>query len=113
MADGTMMIDGVRVPRFIYGTAWKADETTRLTALALDQGFRGIDTANQRKHYHEAGVGRGIAEAVKSGLVARDDLFVQTKFTFRRGQDHRLPYDPKAPISDQVAQSFARSLENL
>lgn len=113
MPDRTMMIDGVRVPRFFYGTAWKKDETTRLTALALGQGFRGIDTANQPKHYHEAGVGRGIREAVKSGLVARDDLFLQTKFTFRRGQDHRLPYDPKAPIPDQVAQSFVRSLEHL
>jgi len=108
-----MTIDGVRVPRFIYGTAWKADETARLTTLAVGQGFRGIDTANQRKHYDESGVGQGIAEVVKSGLVARDDLFLQTKFTFRRGQDHRLPYDPKAPISDQVAQSFARSLEHL
>ncbi len=113
MPDRTMMIDGVRVPRFFYGTAWKANETARLTALALRQGFRGIDTANQRKHYHETRVGRGIREAVKSGLVARDDLFLQTKFTFRRGQDHRLPYDPEAPIPDQVAQSFARSLEHL
>jgi len=50
---------------------------------------------------------------VESGLVARDDLFLQTKFTFRRGQDHRLPYDSKAPIPDQVAQSFACSLEHL
>lgn len=113
MPDRTMMIDGVRVSRFFYGTAWKEDETARLTTLALEQGFRGIDTANQRKGYHEAGVGRGIQEAVKSGLVARDDLFLQTKFTFRRGQDHRLPYDPEAPIPDQVAQSFARSLEHL
>ena len=113
MPDRTMMIDGVRVPRFFYGTAWKEDETARLTALALGQGFRGIDTANQRKHYHEAGVGCGLREGVESGLVARDDLFLQTKFTFRRGQDHRLPYDSKAPIPDQVAQSFARSLEHL
>jgi diketogulonate reductase-like aldo/keto reductase len=113
MPDRTMMIDGVRFSRFFYGTAWKEDETTRLTALALGQGFRSIDTANQPKHYHEVGVGCGIREAVKSGLVARDDLFLQTKFTFRRGQDHRLPYDPEAPITDQVAQSFARSLEHL
>ena len=74
MPDRTMMIDGVRVPRFFYGTAWKKDETTRLTALALGQGFRGIDTANQPKHYHEAGVGRGILDAVKSGLAAFGDL---------------------------------------
>src|SRR5438309_472830 len=49
-------IQGVRVPSFIYGTAWKEDETARLVRLALDTGFRGIDTANQRRHYHEAGV---------------------------------------------------------
>jgi diketogulonate reductase-like aldo/keto reductase len=113
MPNRTMTIDGVRVPRFLYGTAWKEDETARLTALALRQGFRGIDTANQRKHYHEAGVGQGVREVMESGLVSRDNLFLQTKFTFRRGQDHRLPYDPKAPIADQVAQSFARSLEHL
>ena len=113
MPDWTMTIDGVRVSRFFYGTAWKEDETTRLTGLALGQGFRGIDTANQRKHYHEAGVGQGIREAVKSRRVTRDDLFLQTKFTFRGGQDHRLPYDPAAPTADQVAQSFARSLEHL
>ncbi|MBY0233129.1 MAG: aldo/keto reductase [Gemmataceae bacterium] len=40
-------------------------------------------------------------------------MFLQTKFTFRHGQDHRLPYDPAAPIARQVEQSFARSLEHL
>ena len=113
MPDRTLSIDGVRVPRFLYGTAWKEDETRRLTELALRQGFRGIDTANQRRHYHEAAVGQAIAAAIASGLVARDDLFLQTKFTFRRGQDHRLPYDPDAPIAVQVEQSFASSLEHL
>ncbi len=113
MSDRTLSIDGVRVPRFLYGTAWKEDETRRLTELALRQGFRGIDTANQRRHYHEAAVGQAVAAAVASGLVARDDLFLQTKFTFRPGQDHRLPYDPEAPISVQVEQSFASSLEHL
>jgi diketogulonate reductase-like aldo/keto reductase len=46
-------------------------------------------------------------------LVGRDDLFLQTKFTFRRGQDHRLPYDPDAPVQTQVEQSFASSLDHL
>src|SRR4030088_1073663 len=98
MPDRTLAIDGVRVPRFLYGTAWKEDQTRRLTELALTQGFRGIDTANQRRHYHEAAVGEAVAAAIASGLASRDDLFLQTKFTFRSGQDHRLPYDPKAPI---------------
>jgi diketogulonate reductase-like aldo/keto reductase len=113
MTDRTLLIDNVRVPRFLYGTAWKEDETQRLTELALKQGFRGIDTANQRRHYHEAAVGQAIAASIKSGLIARDDLFLQTKFTFRQGQDHRLPYDPNAPIATQVEQSFASSCEHL
>jgi diketogulonate reductase-like aldo/keto reductase len=108
-----MPINGVSVPRFLYGTAWKEDHTQRLTALALRQGFRGIDTANQRRHYHEAAVGQAVTAAIASGLVARDEVFLQTKFTFQRGQDHRLPYDPHAPIATQVAQSFASSLEHL
>jgi diketogulonate reductase-like aldo/keto reductase len=104
-----LTIDGIRVPRFLYGTAWKEDDTERLTALALREGFRGIDTANQRKHYHEAGVGKAVA----ASRIPRNDFFLQTKFTHRGGQDHRLPYDPKAPVAIQVEQSFARSLEHL
>jgi len=113
MLERTVSIDAVPVPRFLYGTAWKEAQTKRLTELALRQGFRGIDTANQRRHYDEAAVGQGIAAAIKSGLAVRDDLFLQTKFTFRGGQDHRLPYDPQAPIPVQVEQSFASSLEHL
>ena len=97
------------LPTFLYGTAWKEDETERLTRLAIETGFRGIDTANQRRHYFEAAVGAGIAA---SG-VAREELFLQTKFTYRDSQDHRLPYDPKADVATQVRQSFASSLEHL
>ncbi len=111
--DATVTIRGVRVPRFLYGTAWKEGETRRLTALAIERGFRGIDTANQRKHYCEAEVGAGVADCIARGLVRREDLFLQTKYTFQRGQDHRLPYDPAAPIARQVEQSVASSLEHL
>jgi diketogulonate reductase-like aldo/keto reductase len=113
MSERTLSITGVSVPRFLYGTAWKEDQTARLAELALRQGFRGIDTANQRRHYHEAGVGQAVAAAIAGGMVNRDDLFLQTKFTFRYGQDHRLPYDPHAPIHVQVEQSFTSSLEHL
>jgi diketogulonate reductase-like aldo/keto reductase len=101
------------LPTLLYGTAWKEDATQRLVELALEQGFRGIDTANQRKHYYEAAVGRAVKAAIERKLVTRDQIFLQTKFTFARGQDHRLPYDPNAPIADQVQQSFASSLEHL
>src|SRR6266404_8033890 len=76
-------------------------------------GFRGIDTANQRRHYFEEGVERGLAAAYRAGVVSRADLFLQTKFTYQPGQDHHLPYDPAAPLSVQVAQSMASSLEHL
>ena len=101
------------VPDFLYGTAWKEDRTPALTELALRTGFRGIDTANQRRHYFEAGVGQGLAAAYRAGVVTRDDLFLQTKFTYQQGQDHRLPYDPAADLATQVAQSMASSLEHL
>jgi diketogulonate reductase-like aldo/keto reductase len=113
MNGPTSFIPDARLPPFLYGTAWKEDETERLTELALRQGFRGIDTANQRKHYDEAGVGRAIGAALQRGEVVREDLFLQTKFTFRAGQDHRLPYDPKAPVMVQVEQAFASSLAHL
>jgi diketogulonate reductase-like aldo/keto reductase len=113
MAGPTILVDGVDVPRFLYGTAWKEEATERLTRLALEQGFRGIDTANQRRHYDETAVGRAVSAALASGLVTREDLFLQTKFTFRRGQDHRLPYDAAAPIEVQVEQSLASSLAHF
>src|SRR3954469_11827122 len=113
MTDRTLTIDGFRVPRMLYGTAWKEERTRGLTELALRQGFRGIDTANQRRHYHEAGVGEAVAAALAARLGGREDLVLQTKFPFRGGQDHRLPYDPDAPGAAQVEQSFASSLAHL
>jgi diketogulonate reductase-like aldo/keto reductase len=101
------------VPDFLYGTAWKEDRTAALTERALCMGFRAVDTANQRKHYFEAGVGEGLAAAYRAGIVTRADLFLQTKFTYQRGQDHRLPYDPGANLAVQVAQSLASSLDHL
>ncbi|MGA9528867.1 MAG: aldo/keto reductase [Terriglobales bacterium] len=101
------------MPGFLYGTAWKEERTASLAEAALRAGFRGIDTANQRRHYFEAGVGEALKSVYQDGLVTRADLFLQTKFTYARGQDHRLPYDPAATISTQVAQSMASSLDHL
>jgi diketogulonate reductase-like aldo/keto reductase len=103
----------IRVPRIIYGTAWKKADTARLVTLAIQNGFRGIDTACQPKHYDEAGVGAGVAASVREGLT-RAELYLQTKFTSLSGQDpDRIPYDRQAPLPRQVAQSVAVSLKNL
>jgi diketogulonate reductase-like aldo/keto reductase len=100
-------------PRLIYGTAWKEERTEELTALALTAGFRAIDTANQRKHYFEAAVGAAVQRALADGQLSRAELFLQSKFTFRSGQDHRLPYDAQASIAVQVEQSLQSSLEHF
>jgi len=109
----SMPADKAFPPDFLYGTAWKEDRTAALVELAIRAGFRAIDTANQRRHYFEEGVGQGLAVAYRDGIVTRDQLFLQTKFTYQRGQDHRLPYDPAQSLSVQVAQSMASSLEHL
>lgn len=101
------------MPAFIYGTAWKEERTEALTRLALSKGFSGIDTANQRKHYLETAVGSALGAELGRSVSAREDVFVQTKFTYLRGQDQRLPYDRDADVRTQVLQSFESSLAHL
>ena len=113
MNDFSPTIGDTHVPPFLYGTAWKENDTQRCVEEALSAGFRGIDTANQRKHYFEEGVGAALKKSLSLGRITRKDLFLQTKFTSIGGQDNRLPYDAKAPFDTQVKQSFASSLEHL
>jgi diketogulonate reductase-like aldo/keto reductase len=104
---------GVRMPRIIYGTAWKKERTADLVEKAVLAGFRGIDTAGQPKHYDEPLVGEAI-DRLKANGLRREDLFVQTKFTPLSGQDPQsVPYDPHASPESQVAQSFESSQKNL
>ena len=102
----------VEIPPFIYGTAWKEDQTARLVELAVDSGFTAIDTANQLIHYQEALVGDALLALAKKGMK-RESLFLQTKFTSTSGQDHRTPYDASADLTTQVKQSFDSSLKHL
>ena len=104
--------NGATIPSFMYGTAWKKEATTGLVLQAVEAGFTAIDTANQLIHYDEARVGEALLQLAKQG-VARDKLFLQTKFTPVNGQDHRTPYDPAASITKQVQQSFESSLQHL
>jgi diketogulonate reductase-like aldo/keto reductase len=104
---------GVKMPRLIYGTAWKKEQTADLVVQAIRAGFRGIDTACQPKHYNEALVGVALRRLQDEG-IDRDRLFVQTKFTPLPGQDpQQIPYDKNAPLEVQIAQSFETSKKNL
>lgn len=101
-------------PPMLYGTAWKKQATTDLVVLAVRSGFRGIDTACQPKHYQEELVGQALERLAQEDGIAREDLWVQTKFTPVPGQDRsNIPYNASAPLTVQVEQSIARSLENL
>jgi diketogulonate reductase-like aldo/keto reductase len=106
-------LSSIAMPRLLYGTAWKKEKTADLVTTAVKYGFRGIDTACQPKHYNEAGVGEAIQRLTSVGIT-RSDLYIQTKFTPLNGQDPlNIPYDRKAPLSEQVAQSFEVSKKNL
>ncbi|QDS77464.1 hypothetical protein FKW77_007056 [Venturia effusa] len=101
-------------PAFIYGTAWKKEDSTRLVTQAVSAGFRAIDTAAQPKHYREELVGDALRECFEKGIVKRDQIFIQTKFTPPNGQDKtNMPYDRFAPLEQQIHTSVASSLENL
>ncbi len=103
----------MKIPNMIYGTAWKKENTTNLVFEALKQGFKGIDTACQPKHYREDLVGLGLQKAYEIG-IKREDLFLQTKFTPIDGQDQtNMPYLESDEIEIQVEKSFETSKKNL
>ncbi|BGP41018.1 hypothetical protein JCM10449v2_004987 [Rhodotorula kratochvilovae] len=107
------------IPAMLYGTAWKGPRTTALVEQAVRAGFRGVDTACQPKHYYQPGVGDALEALERDGVVKREDLWLQTKYTPLPGQDTSkpLPYDPQAPLVEQasfsVRQSLATSLNEL
>jgi diketogulonate reductase-like aldo/keto reductase len=104
---------GVKMPRLIYGTAWKKERTADLVVKAIQSGFKGIDTACQPKHYDEPLVGAAL-HRLKDHGIERETLFLQTKFTPLSGQDPKqVPYDKNSPIESQVVQSFETSKKNL
>ncbi|WP_317933217.1 aldo/keto reductase [Halioxenophilus sp. WMMB6] len=101
------------MPKLIYGTAWKKEQTQTLVEQAFQAGFRGFDTACQPRHYAEPLVGKALLSLAAQG-VKRADYYLQSKYTSVTGQDaETIPYDPSAAIGEQVAASFNVSLENL
>lgn len=68
------MNDGWQIPQLGYGT-WPLNDADaeRMVALAIEAGYRHIDTAH--KYGNQVGVGRGL----RASGVPREDLFVVTK----------------------------------
>ncbi|WP_155286859.1 aldo/keto reductase [Lacticaseibacillus zhaodongensis] len=70
--------NGVKMPIFGLGV-WNTDNATAAKSVyaAIKHGYKMIDTAKQ--YGNEAGVGRGIKQALDDGLIKREDLFVTSK----------------------------------
>nr|CDP27187.1 Putative NAD(P)H-dependent D-xylose reductase [Podospora anserina S mat+] len=98
-----------KMPSLIYGTAWKKDRTADLVYEAIKAGFRGIDTAAMKRHYDEALVGEGIRRAISEGIVSRNDLWIQTKYT----PSPSTHYTSTNPLTTSLTTSIASSLSNL
>jgi 2,5-diketo-D-gluconate reductase A len=72
--------DGGAMPGFGYGTArLHVDDAPETVAIAIEAGYRLIDTA--ASYDNETGVGRGVA----ASSVDRGELYITTKL---RGDDH-------------------------
>ena len=65
---------GVKMPRIIYGTAWKKERTADLVVKAIRAGFRGIDTAGQPKHYNEDLVGTALQRLKDHGIERESQI---------------------------------------
>jgi 2,5-diketo-D-gluconate reductase A len=88
--------NGVRMPQLGFGV-WQVpdDEAGRAVAIALEAGYRSIDTA--KLYYNEEGVGR----AVRASGIPRGELFITTKLW---NSDHAY---------DDTLKAFDQSLDRL
>ncbi len=70
--------DNMKIPAFGLGT-WKSAKGDAYDAVkeALDIGYNHIDCAPA--YENEPEVGAAIEESVKSGIVAREELWVTSK----------------------------------
>ena len=70
--------NGVRMPKNGYGVYQISKEDCKRCVIdAIKVGYRLIDTA--QSYFNEAEVGNAIEEAIKSGMVKREELFITSK----------------------------------
>ena len=91
---------GYAIPAVGFGT-WQSEpeKTAAAVQTAIESGFRHIDTAALCRNEKE--VGEGVAAALKTGGLRREDIFVTTKvWNSERGYGRTL-------------RSFEQSLSSL
>lgn len=92
---------GVKMPQVGFGVFQLKDHVLCRSCVreAIACGYRLFDTASA--YFNEAAVGDAVAEAIRSGSVRREDIFLTTKVWM---QDYG---------AEETAASVRRSLENL
>ena len=113
MPDRTLSIDGVRVPRFLYGTAWKEDETQRLTELALQRASAASTPPTSAATTTRPRSGRPSRRRSRAAWWPATTCSCRPSSPSGAGRTTACPTTPTAPIAAQVEQSFASSLEHL
>jgi aldehyde reductase len=80
--------DGNKIPIVGLGTYNLGDEAQKTKSIldAIDVGFRFFDTAFE--YDNEKAIGKALTQALNSGKVKREDLFITTKIW---GTYHRRP----------------------
>lgn len=84
------LVNGVEMEQLGYGV-YKVPppDTAELVTLAIESGYRSIDTA--ALYANETGVGDAVRNAVSGGELAREDLFVTSKiWNDQHGYDQTL-----------------------
>lgn len=72
------LYNGVKVPVLGLGTFMiSPEDAERSVYTALKGGYRMIDTANA--YLNEEAVGKGLARAIREGIVSREEVFLSTK----------------------------------
>ena len=93
--------NGLEIPQIGVGTWTLRGETARQNVrLALEEGFRHIDTA--QGYENEAEVGQGIADS----SVPRGEIFVTTKVSFL--SDCRCKYRKSFRYSKEKANLISK-----
>ena len=70
--------NGVKMPILGFGVYQIPQEETKEAVLnAIKTGYRSIDTA--QSYFNEEQVGDAVKEAIDTGLVKREDIFITTK----------------------------------
>lgn len=106
----TRCMNGEPRPKLIYGTAIR-HEIHPATELALECGYRGIDTAGTSKYHNEHKDGQALRQCLMTS--ARETLWVQTKYSPPLLQSDPWPYSPTDALRTQILKSYVRSMTAL